>query len=421
MLYNILLELYFYRSHEVLMPTLTRSAARNLNLAAQGLLTPPSAPAARTDILAAIRRMGALQIDTIHVVARSPYLTLFSRLGDYSPHWLDELLAEGHLFEYWAHAACFLPIEDYPLYRQDMLNGKFEWFKVDPELNARVLERIHKEGALRSADFEHEKPAGGWWNWKEEKRALEYLFYHGELMIARRDKFQRVYDLRERVLPGWDDANAPCEDAVRRALVLRSVEKLGLARPNWVWDYFRLKKNGLAPLLAEMAAAGQLIEVGVEGWDGPAYVHPTNAALLEQAQNDALQPTYTTLLSPFDPLVWDRARAKELFDFDFALECYLPAAKRRYGYFCLPILRRGALVGRLDAKAHRREGRFEVHNLYFEPGVEADDALLADLAGALVRCAAWHKTPQVEVQRCEPKAALEALRKSINRLDRPVN
>ncbi len=401
------------------MLTLSLSAARNLSLAAQGLLNPPPAPAAKPDVLNAIRRMGALQIDTIHVVARSPYLTLFTRLGNYDPNWLDELLAEGCLFEYWAHAACFLPIEDYPLQRRVMLEGVRgwhdapRWIEEHAELVNGVRARIRAEGALRSADFENHKPSGGWWNWKEEKVALEVLHTTGELMIARREKFQRVYDLRERVLPGWDDAGLPSPEAVRRELVLRGVEKLGLARPGWVWDYYRLAKTGLPGLLRELAAGGELIETAVEGWDGPTYVHPRNAALLEQAQNGALRPTYTTLLSPFDPLVWDRFRARELFGFDYMLESYTPAPKRRYGYFCLPILRRGALVGRLDAKAYRPEGRFEVRSLYFEPGVELDDALLDDVAEALLRCAAWHKTPRVDVQRCEPEEVLEELQKKV--------
>ncbi|GAP12973.1 uncharacterized protein conserved in bacteria [Longilinea arvoryzae] len=403
------------------MFTLSLSAARNLALAAQGLLSPPPAPATKTDVLDAIRRMGVLQIDTIHVVARSPYLTLFTRLGDYDPNWLDELLAEGRLFEYWAHAACFLPIEDYPLQRRTMLNGVRGWYDAPKwieehaDLVNGILARIRAEGAVRSADFENHKPSGGWWNWKEEKVALEVLHTTGELMIARREKFQRVYDLRERVLPGWDDANAPSADEVRRELVLRSVEKLGLARPNWVWDYYRLPKTGLSALLRELAASGELIETAVEGWESPAYVHPVNTALLEQARNDALQPTYTTLLSPFDPLVWDRVRARELFDFDYMIECYTPAPKRRYGYFSLPILRRGALVGRLDAKAYRQEGRFEVRSLYFEPDVSVDDGLLDDVAGALLRCAAWHKTPRVEVQRSQPEEALEVLKKRVKR------
>ncbi len=381
---------------------LTRTDARNLLLAVQGLLTPPAAPAAKSDVLAAIRRMGVLQIDTIQVVARSPYLTLFTRLGEYDPAWLDEHLAEGRLFEHWSHAACFIPIEDYPIQRHFMLAGVHGWLDAPAwidshrELVESILARIRAEGGLRSADFEAKKPTGGWWAWKDEKIALEVLLTTGQVMVSRREKFQRVYDLPERVLPGWDQFPVPSAEAVRRELVLRSVEKLGAARPGWVWDYYRLPKNGTPTLLRELAAQGELIECAVEGWDGPVYVHPNNAALLAQAQNGELRPSYTTLLSPFDPLTWDRARARELFDFDYVIECYTPAAKRRYGYFSLPVLRRGALVTRLDAKAHRREGRFEVRSLHFEPGVTLDDELRADVAAAIQRCADWHRTPQVE-------------------------
>jgi uncharacterized protein YcaQ len=382
--------------------TLTRTDACNLLLAVQGLLVPPAAPATKPDVLAAIRRMGVLQIDTIQVVARSPYLVLFARLGEYDPAWLDEHLAEGRLFEHWSHAACFIPIEDYHIQRHFMLAGVHgwldapAWIEAHRELVDAILARIRAEGGLRSADFEAKKPVGGWWNWKDEKVALEVLLTTGQVMVARREKFQRVYDLPERVLPGWDGLPVPSAEEVRRELVLRSVEKLGAARPGWVADYYRLPKNGTPALLRELAAQGELIECAVEGWDGPVYVHPNNAALLAQAQNGELQPTYTTLLSPFDPLTWDRARARELFDFDYQIECYTPAAKRRYGYFSLPVLRRGALVARLDAKAHRREGRFEVRSLHFEPGVELDDELRADVTAAIQRCADWHRTPIVE-------------------------
>src|SRR5512146_2410899 len=182
--------------------------ARNLHLAVQGLLTPPRARATRSRVLAAIERMRLLQIDTIHVVARSPYLVLFSRLGDYDPRWLEELLAEGQLFEYWGHAACFLPIEDYPLYvsRMEKLNGHYytpEWRSRNQQTIELVMQRIRENGEVRSADFERtDGKKGTWWDWKVEKRVLEYLHTSGIVMIARREKFQRVYDLRERILPG---------------------------------------------------------------------------------------------------------------------------------------------------------------------------------------------------------------------------
>jgi len=388
---------------------LSLTAVRHLQLFAQGLLKPPACPAEKSDVLDAIRRIGALQIDTIHVVSRSPYFVLFSRLGSYDPAWLDQHHAEGRLFEYWAHAACFLPIEDYFLYRSRMSTESHryytpEWRENHCQTIQAVVERIRTEGQVRSADFERtDGQKGTWWNWKEEKRVLEYLHTNGDLMIARRDKFQRVYDLQERVLPEWNDQQALSIEEARDELALRAVCALGVAPVRWVPDYFRLPKTGMNKRLERLAEDERLLRVEVEGWEEPGYLHPDNLSMLEWAAGGELEPTYTTLLSPFDPLVWDRARARELFDFNYSIECYLPAVKRRYGYFVLPILYEGALVGRLDAKAHRKEGIFEVKSLYLEPRTRVDESLVEALAGALQRCADWHSTPQVKIQRTDPE------------------
>ncbi|WP_255603742.1 winged helix-turn-helix domain-containing protein [Oscillochloris sp. ZM17-4] len=399
---------------------ITPEAARHMLLAAQGLLTPPGAPAGKADVLAAIRRMGALQIDTIHIVARSPYLVLWARLGQYEPAWLDELLAEGALFEYWAHAACFLPVEDYRLFRRRMLSQRveqdsaYQWARAHPEATEAALARVRAEGPLRVADFDGKGGGGGWWDHKPAKTALECLFDLGHLMIARRERFHRVYDLSERVLPGWDDADTPGADAVRRELLLRGVRALGVAPARWVHDYYRQKdKRACMAELAKLAEAGALLSVEVEGWGEPALVHPDNLGLLEQAAAGALTPTVTTLLSPFDPVVWDRERAHELFGFFYRIEVYTPAAKRAYGYFTLPILHRGRLVGRLDPKAHRAEGIFEVKAVHLEPGVQPDDELVAGLAGALRGCAAWHGTPEVIVGKSDPPELAGALQRAL--------
>jgi uncharacterized protein YcaQ len=394
------------------MLELTRNDAGALMLAAQGLLHPPARPATRDDVLAAIRRMQVLQIDTIHVVARSPYLVLWSRLGDYPQQWLDELLAEGALFEYWAHEASFLPIEDYPLYRRLMLDGQSRvfrfvrrWMEDNRAAVDDMLAHIRANGAVRSSDFQRtDGRKSAWWDWKAEKMALEMLYTTGDLMIARRERFQRVYDLRERVLPEWDDADAPPLAEVRRELVLKAVRALGATPARWVADYFRTAKRETEPLPAKLADEGLLLRARVEGWSDDWYIHPDNAALAEAAAAGQLQPAHTTLLSPFDPLVWDRARALALFDFDYRIECYTPAPKRRYGYFTLPILWRGQLVGRLDPKAHRREGVFEIKALHLEPGVPAGEELAADLAEALRACAAWHGTPEVVIGLSDPPA-----------------
>jgi len=364
--------------------------------------------------------MGVLQIDSISVVARSPYLVLWSRIGAYDPIWLDELLAEGAIFEYWSHAACFVPIEDYGLYRRLMLEKSDKtrvWMEAHPDALEHVLGHIRKEGPVRSAEFARtDGKAGGWWEWKPEKRALEHLFAAGELMISHRENFHRVYDLRERVLanalPTWEDTLAPTEQEVRRALALKAVRALGVAVARWVPDYFRTPKKGAASLLEELAEEGFLLRAGVE--DEPAYVHPGNARLAEEVLSGRQRSSVTTLLSPFDPVVWDRARASQLFGFDYKIEVYTPAARRRYGYYSLPILHDGALVGRLDAKAHRKEARFEVKAAHLEPGVPVSDDLVVSLAGALRACASWHATPDVLVRRSDPPELAEALGTMLN-------
>lgn len=392
-------------------------AARAVLLHAQGLEPAPSHAATREDVLAAIRRMEVLQIDTIHVVARSPYLVLWSRLGAYEPRWLDEQLAEGALFEYWAHEACFLPVASHALLRHRMEDANSMRWKYSADVLGarrddaeRLMVHIREHGPVRSADFARtDGRGGGWWEWKDEKRLLESLFTAGEVMVARRERFQRVYDLRERVLPGWRDVPTPSREDAVRELVLRSVRALGVARLRWVPDYFRLRGAEARAAATKLADEGRLLRVRVEEWDEEGLAHPDRLPLLERAAAGEVQATRTTILSPFDPVVWDRARALEWFGFDYRLECYTPAAKRRWGYFVLPILHRGALVGRLDAKAHRREGRFEVRALWLEPGVKATAALADDVAAALRACAAWHGTPRVEVARAEPAAMARLL------------
>jgi uncharacterized protein len=405
------------------MPQLTLSirAARALHLAAQGLLSPPRKKALKADLLAAIRTMGVLQIDTISVVARSPYFVLWSRLGAYQQVWLEELLAEGALFEYWAHEACFVPIEDYGWYRHRMkdpasLGWKYaaKFIEEEAALVASVLAHIRANGPTRSADFErNDGKSGGWWDWKPEKRSLEVLFTTGHLMVARRQSFHRVYDLTERVLPDWDDAHMPSLAQTQRDLLLKAVKALGLAKADWIGDYFRNGKTRPRPELANMLEEGALIQIAVEGWDVPFYLHPDHLPLAQAAADGVLKSTVTTLLSPFDPVVWDRRRASELFGFDYKIECYTPEAKRRYGYFTLPILRAGALVGRVDAKAHRKEGVFEVKALHLEAGVRVTSALAQDVADALVRCAQWHTCPSLRVTRTDPATLAPLLRAAL--------
>jgi len=396
--------------------------ARNLHLAAQGLLAPPSKPATRAAVRACIDRMALLQIDTIHVVARSPYLVLFSRLGHYPRAWLEEALAKGALFETWAHEACFAPMNDLLLHRAYNKAARRHWGLYHAErTNARqraqldgLLEHIATQGPVKSSDFARTHgEGGGWWGWKDEKRWLETLFATGELMVARRENFHRVYDLAQRVAPqalALESVDAPLHVAqVRQHFIERSIAALGIAQARWVNDYYRLKPRLKDGDLDALVDRGSLLRVGVQGWRGAGYVHRSHATLLKKAAASRLTPQHSTLLSPFDPVVWDRERASTFFDFDYRIECYTPEPKRIYGYFVLPILCRGELIGRLDAKAHRGEGVFEVKALHAQPGLKWHAEQIEAVATAIGHCATWHDTPTVRITAAQPRGLKAAL------------
>ena len=398
---------------------LSLNAARTLHLQAQQLNSPPLKSATKEDVLACIRNMHVLQIDTINVVARSPYLVVWSRLGNYTSQWLDDLLAEGNLFEYWAHEACFLPIEDYGHYRHQMLHPehlgwKFnqKWLQTHAADIDEMYRYIEQHGAVRSIDFERQPnqtgDAKGWWGWKPEKRSLEVLFTSGKLMVARRHHFQRFYDLRERVHPSWDDElHLPSPQESERHKVFNAVKALGIAKSSWVADYFRMKKLPTHCHPESLAHEGHLIKATVADWDQEVYVHPAHLASLELAADNLLKSNSIRILSPFDPVVWDRKRAMELFGFDYRLECYTPENKRQYGYFCLPVLRHGKIIGRLDAKAHRKQNLMEIKAHFFDSETQISAALLKDVASIIKKFGNWHQcerivigtTPTIQIQK----------------------
>jgi uncharacterized protein YcaQ len=406
---------------------LTTGQARALHLAAQGVLQPLRRRPRRDDVVAAVERMRLLQIDTIHVVARSPYLVLHARLGDYPTNWLDEALAAGKLAECWAHEACLVSASDIGWHRAWRAQRMQHWahrhaLRVQQEHRAEMdslLEHVRASGPVRAADFSRApgsvagKP--GWWAWKPEKRWLEACFALGELMVTRRDNFQRVYDLADRVLARLDPPLDPSTEtaapaSVRQRFIADAVRALGITTAAWIADYHRLKPAVSERELAPLLERGELLAQPVQGWKTPGYVHRDHADTLNKARQGRLRATHTALLSPFDPLVWDRARASAMFDFDYALECYTPAAKRRYGYYVLPILHRGQLIGRLDAKAHRTEGVFEIKSLFLQPGTVLAPRLIEALADTVRHTARWHGTPRVLLAYCEPAALASGLR-----------
>lgn len=383
--------------------------ARKLTLLSQW---PPGASA--DSALAAIRHLGYVQIDTISVVARAHHHTLWNRARGYRPAHLERLLANQKIFEYWAHAAAYLPVEDYRFCLPRMraiAGGRRHWYAPDRKMMKRVLQRITAEGALRARDFEsageaRAKPPA-MWDWKPSKRALEQLFMEGELMVARRDGFSKVYDLTRRVLPSGVDTVPPSDAEYARFLARRFLRANGLGRAEEI-AYLRSGMRALvAKCMQRMARRGGLVPVQVRG--RIYYALPEALALLERR----LARARLRILSPFDNLLIQRERMRQLFDFDYRLECYTPAAKRMHGYFALPVLWGGELVARMDCKAERANRRLLVRNFVSEPRLQAKDAFTDALARELIRFAAFNGCEAVEVGRLRDKTVRQLLRRAL--------
>jgi len=382
---------------------LSADEARRLALGAQGFGARRTASPSRwPQVEAAIARMGLLQIDSVNILVRSHYLPVYSRIGNYPREALDRCAFEPGrnrtYFEYWAHEASILPVALQPLLRwrmrraeagSEIYGGVHRFARENPDYIAAVLDEIARHGARSASELDDPgERSGPWWGWHKGKTALEYLFWTGQVTTAFRRGFERVYDLTERVLPAAVmDRPTPDEaDAIRELARLGAIAH-GVATQIEIRDYFRLPVAETRRALGELVEAGALVEAEVEGWRHPAYLDPAAAV---PARNVA-----TALLSPFDPLVWNRDRAERLFDFHYRLEFYTPGHKRNFGYFVMPFLHRGRLVARVDLKAERKSGTLDVIGVFAEASVRREDKVLAALAGELRHLADWLGLPEV--------------------------
>jgi len=369
--------------------TLSLAAARRIALAAQGFGAAQRPVTSWAPLGRVLDRIGLHQIDSVNVLARAHYLPAFSRLGPYDRALLDRAAwgrrRERRLFEYWAHEASLLPLALHPLLRWRMARaerGEIGWGHIRAFADERraqaeaVLARIRGEGPMAASDFEDGKSRSGWWEWGDTKRALEWLFWAGHITTAtRRGSFERVYDLSERVIPPAVLAQpTPDEAEAHRRLVALSARALGVATAGDLRDYFRLGVEETRAAIAALVEAGTLLPVAVESWRQPAFLH----AEARRPRRIAGQ----ALLAPFDPLIWERARAERLFGFRYRIEIYTPAEKRVHGYYVLPFLMDEALVARVDLKSDRQAGRLLVQSRHLEPGAPADtrERLAAELA-----------------------------------------
>jgi uncharacterized protein YcaQ len=366
---------------------------RRIALNQQGLLKTSFFGRGKRATLRAIEQLGYVQIDTISVVERAHHHVLWSRVENYQPKFLEQLVKQREVFEYWFHAAAWLPMRDYrfALPRMRKMNGERNWFEIsDRKLTDNIMQRIKSEGPLRTRDFADTRQVNnGWWDWKPAKQALEQLFMQGELMVSSREGFQKVYDLPERVLPDWVDSSMPTMDEYAGHLIDTTLRAHGFASLVSM-TYLRKGKqlrDAIKAQLLHRLETNQLTTVDL-GNNNVLYIDPE---LLEtRAPHSCAQ---VRILSPFDNAVIQRQRGREIFAFDYQIECYVPEPLRKFGYFCLPVMYRDRLVGRIDCKAHRADRSLEIRSVHIEQKVDADFIEL--FCQALQSFAAFNNCPQI--------------------------
>jgi uncharacterized protein YcaQ len=347
---------------------ISAATARRIALAAQGFGSPRPTAVGTRQLNLLMQRLGILQIDSVNVFERSHYLPVVARLGAYDKTLLDRLLLapRAPYLEYWAHVATFVPRDDWPLwaFRRAEMRAKYarpgKWFAEHPEMVAFVLAELAANGPMAASEIEHEENVrrGPWWGLSDIKEALEYLFVFGEVVTAGRKGFERVYALPEQILsPELLGAAVPADDA-QRELVRRALGAHGIGTAKDIADYYRLYVATTARLLEELVDSGEAEKVAVEGWKAPAYV-AAGARIPRRIETAAL-------LSPFDPVVWERDRTERMFGFHYRIEIYTPAPKRVYGYYTLPALVDEQLVGRIDLKSDRQAGVLRVQSAWRE-------------------------------------------------------
>ncbi|KQT89358.1 cytoplasmic protein [Marmoricola sp. Leaf446] len=377
---------------------LSAAQARRVALVAQGFRDPVHQPPTLRTLSRTLERTGVLQVDSVNVLQRAHYLPLYSRMGPYDPDLLGRAseVRPRRMVEYWAHVQAFMPVELWPVMQHRMAGFRTSprwggWLATNPGLVDRVREDVAARGPTTARDLDDGAPRSRehWgWNWSEARKALDWLYLVGELAIAGRTaSFECVYDLPERVLPAAVLATpTPSPEEATRELVRRAARSHGVATVRCLSDYYRLQRSmggpgqaATARAVAELVESGELLPARVEGWARPAYLH-----------RDAVLPRRVhvrSLVSPFDPLVWERERTERLFDFHYRIEIYVPQHLRRHGYYVLPFVLGDRIVARVDLKADRPGGRLLVQAAYAEPGAPSDTA--PELAAELRRTADW--------------------------------
>lgn len=382
-----------------------------ITLERQGLVQATPFGTGKKAVLTAMERLGYIQIDTLSVVERAHHHTLWTRIPDFQPLYLDELIEEHKIFEYWFHAASYLPIQDfrYALPQMHVKQSDSHYYNADKKVMEYVVDTIRTEGPKMARDFESKKnTAGSWWNWKPTKLALERLFMQGDLMISGRRGMQKTYDLTERVLPSSINTTLPTPLEFAEYLVKTNLRAYGFTTLKQITHLRKgdaLKKN-VNLVLQSLLEKGEIQKISIEGLSSVFIQND----LLEKS--DGITGSGVRLLSPFDNSIIHRDRVKQIFDFDFRLECYVPKEKRQYGYFCLPILFGNTFIGRVDCKAHRKDKKFELIHLHIENTTISSELWIPSFTDAVKRFASFNGCRSLLLNKVSPSK----LKNSINKV-----
>ncbi|HVI43866.1 MAG TPA: crosslink repair DNA glycosylase YcaQ family protein [Chitinophaga sp.] len=393
---------------------LTSSQARKIILHAAGLVKPAQFGKGIEAVYKLIDHFGFIQIDTNYVVERAHHHAIATRVPDYKPQWIDELLADGRIFEYFTYGTGYIPMHEYRFslpVKEGFLSRRKPLTQPEANLMNKVLDRISREGPLMVKDFEEDRPtaSSGWWDWRPAKLALERLFLDGSLMCTRQENFHKVYDLPINLLPPDIDTTAPTAEDFARHVIRRSLQSLGIAYAKDIsWRAHYAKNHLVKTALENMVAEGEVCLVSVEGLNtAPLYMLPAYKSKKITLSGDAF------ILSPFDTLNVLRHRLKDFFDFDYQVECFVPQAKRKYGYFSLPVLVGDTFVARMDSKADRKHSVLTIHNLHFEP-LPLSPSTINKITEAIKAFARFNHCREIVITKSNDKRLLKVVKEGLS-------
>ena len=389
---------------------LTRSQARKIILHAAGLSKRAQFGKGREAVYKLIDHLGYVQLDTNYVVERAHHHAIASRVPDYKLEWLEELQADGRIFEFFTSDSGYMPMHNFRFslpVKNGFLSGRKPLTQAEINLMNKVLDRIAREGPLMVKDFENDRleASSGWWDWRPSKMALERLYLDGRLMITRTKDFQKVYDLPMNLIPDDIDTTMPTPEEFARHAIRRELQALGIAyAKEMAWRARYVKDNLVKKELEKLVEEGEVCKVAIEGLKtAPLYMLPSYKNKKIQLSGDAF------ILSPFDVLNVFRHRLRDFFDFDYQIECFVPQAKRKYGYFSLPVLVGDTFVARMDSKADRKQKVLTVHNLHFEP-IKLSKPMIAGIVDAIKIFAGFNQCQDIVIKKSNNKQHLKAIK-----------